>query len=96
MGKARERSKCYYILLFCEIVNKKQYVLYLFNMKERWRTKKKKIFFCQIGNWEKNILFGIWNGAEFQPQNRVIKSPVGPYCLQYRLPKNISRRERRQ
>ena len=26
-------------------------------------------------NWEKNILFGIGNGAEFRPQNRVIESP---------------------
>ena len=34
----------------------------------------------QIGNFssgieKKNILFGIGNGGEFQPQNRVIESP---------------------
>ena len=28
-----------------------------------------------VWNWEKNILFGIGNGAEFRPQNRVIESP---------------------
>ena len=42
-------------------------------------NKKKNFFFCQIGifllNWEKNILIGIGNGAEFRPQNRVIESP---------------------
>ena len=27
-------------------------------------------------NWERNILFGFGNGAEFRPQNRVIESPV--------------------
>ena len=27
-------------------------------------------------NWEKNILFGIGNGAKFRPKNRVIESPV--------------------
>ena len=51
------------------------------------KKKKKKIFFffffffCKIGNFlsgigKKNILFGIGNGAEFRPQNRVIESPV--------------------
>ena len=50
------------------------------------KKKKKKFFFfsffffCKIGNFlsgigKKNILFGIWNGAEFRPQNRVIESP---------------------
>ena len=44
--------------------------------------KKKKIFFFFSNweffalNWEKNILFGIGNGAEFRPQNRVIGSPA--------------------
>ena len=36
-------------------------------------------FFVKLGiffwNWEKNILFGSGNGAEFRPQNRVIESP---------------------
>ena len=44
------------------------------------QKKKKKKFFFQIGNFlsgiGKNILFGIGHGAEFRPQNRVIKSPV--------------------
>ena len=31
------------------------------------------IFCLELG---KNILFGIGNGAEFRPQNRVIESPV--------------------
>ena len=42
-----------------------------------------KKFFLGWSNWEffvwngeKNILFGIWNGAEFQPQNRQIESPA--------------------
>ena len=29
-----------------------------------------------VWNWEKSILFGIGNGAEFRAQNRAIKSPV--------------------
>ena len=29
-----------------------------------------------VSNWGKNMLFGIENGAEFWPQNRVIESPV--------------------
>ena len=49
-------------------------------MKYRWRTKKKIFFFCSNSDFffvelGKNILFGIGNGAEFPPQNRVIKSP---------------------
>ena len=52
---------------------------FLYYMKYRWRAQKKKNFFCQIGNFlfaiGKNILFGIGNGAEFRPQNRVIESP---------------------
>ena len=41
---------------------------------------KKNNFFLSnweffVWNWEKNILFGIGNGAEFRPQNQVIKSP---------------------
>ena len=28
-----------------------------------------------VWNWEKNILFGIGNGAKFWPQNRMIESP---------------------
>ena len=55
---------------------------------EAKKKKKKKnfffffffFFFCKIGNFlsgmGKNILFGIGNGAEFRPQNRVIESPV--------------------
>ena len=47
------------------------------------QKKKKNIFFFFflsnweffVWNWEKNILFGIGNGAEFRPQNRVIESP---------------------
>ena len=43
-------------------------------------NQKKNIFLSNweffVWNWEKNILFGIWNGAEFRPQNRVIESPV--------------------
>ena len=41
------------------------------NQKKKKKKKKKKILL----NWEKNILFGIGNGAEFRPQNRVIESP---------------------
>ena len=33
-----------------------------------------------VSNWEKNILFGIGNGAQFRPQNRVIKSPETSHC----------------
>ena len=44
------------------------------------KKKKKNFFFGQIGIFclelGKNILFGIGNGAEFWPQNRVIESPV--------------------
>ena len=56
-------------------------VFVLYEIK-RWRTKKKCFFFvCQIGiffllNWGKNILFGIGNGVEFRPPNRVIQSPA--------------------
>ena len=50
---------------------------------ENQKKKKKKNFFFFffvnweffVWNWEKNILFGIGNGAEFRPQNRVIESP---------------------
>ena len=42
---------------------------------------KKKIFFF-LSNWDfffvelgRNILFGIGNGAELRPQNRVMESP---------------------
>ena len=52
------------------------------------KKKKKKFFFfffffffvklgiscLELG--KKHILFGIGNGAEFRPQNRVIESPV--------------------
>ena len=70
MNKGRERSKCYYILLFCDEIKMKN-------------QKKKKNFFFFLSNWEfffwnweKNILFGIGNGAEIRPQNQVIESPV--------------------
>ena len=49
---------------------------------ENKKKKKKKFFFFFSNweffawNWEKNILFGIGNGAEFRPQNRVIESPA--------------------
>ena len=51
--------------------------------KDGEQKKKKKIFFFLflsnwdffVWNWETNILFGIGNGAEFRPQNRVIESP---------------------
>ena len=52
------------------------------------------LLFCEIGgqigiifllNWEKNILFGNGNGAEFQPQNRVIESPVYDAAFQQGL-----------
>ena len=40
---------------------------------------KKNVFLSNwdffVWNWKKNILFGIGNGAEFRPQNRVIESP---------------------
>ena len=46
------------------------------------KKKKKKFFFfffVKLGIFclelGKNILFGIGNGAEFRPQNRVIESP---------------------
>ena len=74
MRKGRERSKCYYILLSCDEIKM-----------ENQKKKKKKIiifsffFFVKLGiffwNWEKNILFGIGNGAEFRLQIRVIESP---------------------
>ena len=58
MRKGRERSKCYYILLFCEIV----FTLYEIKM------ENKKNFFVKLGIFclelGKNILFGIGNGAE--------------------------------
>ena len=68
MRKGKERSKCCYILLFCDEIkmeNKKQKIFFFFFV-------KLGIFFW---NWEKDILFGIGNGAEFRPQNRVIESP---------------------
>ena len=45
----------------------------------KMENQKKTYFFLSnwdffVWNWEKK-LFGIGNGAEFQPQNRVIKSP---------------------
>ena len=48
------------------------------------KKKKKKnfffFFFVKLGIFclelGKKILFGIGNGAEFRPQNRVIESPV--------------------
>ena len=65
-------------------------------MDKKKKKKKKKFFFFFsdweffVWNWEKNILFGIGNGAEFRPQNRVIESParsgptfyLGPNYLQ--------------
>ena len=65
MRKGRERSKCYYRI----------------KSDGEQKKKKKKFFFFSdweffVWNWEKNILFGIGNGAEFRPQNRVIVSPV--------------------
>ena len=57
-------------LCFCLV-----FVLYEIKME----NKKKKNFLSNwdffLLNWEKTILFGIGNGAEFRPQNRVIKSP---------------------
>ena len=54
------------------------FVLYEKKMEKQKKKKKKKN--CQIGifflNWEKTILFGIGNGADFRPQNWVIESPV--------------------
>ena len=52
-------------------------------MENSKKKKKKKNFFFFlwsiweffVWNWEKNILFGIGNGAEFWPQNPVIESP---------------------
>ena len=48
-------------------------------METNKKKKKKKNFFSDweffVWNWEKNILFGIGNGTEFRPQNRVIESP---------------------
>ena len=42
--------------------------------------KKKYFFFVKLGFFclelGKNILFGIGNGVEFPPQNRVIESPA--------------------
>ena len=56
-------------------------------MENKKKKKKKKFFFFFFSNWEffawnweKNILFGIGNGAEFRPQNRVIESP-GFVCI---------------
>ena len=57
-------------------------VFVLYEIKIENKQKKKKNFFFSnweffVWNWEKNILFGIGNGAEFRPQNRVIESPGG-------------------
>ena len=60
---------------------------------ENQKKKKKKIFFfffffffVKLGIFclelEKNILFGIGNGAEFRPQNRVIESPDSRHFVQ--------------
>ena len=38
MRKGKERSKCYYILLFCDEI--------------KMENKKKKIFFFFLSNWE--------------------------------------------
>ena len=61
-------------------------------------NKKKKNFFLSnweffVWNWEKNILFGIGNGAEFPPQNRVIESPASSadfFQNQFFFKKNLS------
>ena len=77
----RERKKqvcC--ILLFCEnckyVTICSVFVLYEIKME----NLSKKMFFCQIGIFclelgKKTYFFGIGNGAEFRPQNRVIESP---------------------
>ena len=54
------------------------FILYEIKM-ENPPPPPKKFFFGEIGNFlsgvgEKNILFGIGNGAEFRPQNQVIES----------------------
>ena len=77
MRKGRERSKCDCIL--CKYVTLcSVFVLYEIKM-ENQKKKKKKFFLSNweyfVWNWEKSILFGIGNGAEFRPQNRVIESP---------------------
>ena len=75
MRKGRERSKCYYILLFCDEIKMENQKKKNFFFLSNWDF----FFFCQIGNFflelGKNILFGIGNGAEFRAQNRVIESP---------------------
>ena len=43
------------------------------NKKKKKKLSNREFFVWNLG---KNILFGIGNGAEFRPQNRVIKSPV--------------------
>ena len=72
------------------------FVLYEKKMENQKKIKKinkiKKSFFFFLSNWEflygigeKNILFSIRNGAEFQPQNRVRESPVKTgFTLQFK------------
>ena len=94
--KRRERSNCDCILLFREIVKYvtlcSVFVLYEIMMENEKKTKKTHFFWGrgggggQIGiflfNWEKNILFGIGNGAEFWPQNQVMSpSPLAEKVL---------------
>ena len=54
----------------------------VFVIYEKKMENQKNFFFVFLSYWEylsgigkKNILFGIGNGAEFRPQNRVIESP---------------------
>ena len=55
-------------------------IVYEIQMKSKKKKNPKNFFFVKLGifclEWEKNILFGIGNGAKFRPQNLVIESPV--------------------
>ena len=71
MRKGRERSKCDCILLFFEVVIMLQYGESK-NLKKKKKIVKLGIVCPELGE---NIPFGIENGAEIRPQNRVIESP---------------------
>ena len=62
MRKVRERSKCYYILLFCDEIKM-----------ENKKKKKKKIFFLSnweffFWNWEKTYFLALGMGPNFGPK----------------------------
>ena len=61
--------------------------MFIYSMKYR-EPKKKKKFFCQIGNFlsgigKKPYFLALGMGPEFRPQNRVIESPEIEYVIQW-------------